>query len=181
MTKNPDQLLQDARQARTGHRLEDAYRIVRDAVDLCRRTGAPLELARALESLGQAERDRKDSQTALQHYQEAVAIYRTLGVPLRLAHAVRHVADIYRHEGHADLAERCYQEALDIYRNNPNTKQLDLANAIRGYAALKSDAGDRRQARLLWQEARDLYAAVDVKEGVAESTRRLALLIDSAR
>jgi hypothetical protein len=51
-----------------------------------------------------------------------------------------------------------------------------LANAIRGLAILKSDTADAEAARALWEEARDLYAAVNVKAGVAESNRRLALL-----
>jgi hypothetical protein len=51
-----------------------------------------------------------------------------------------------------------------------------LANAIRGLAILKHDSGAVGQAKLLWTEARDLYAIVNVNEGVAESSRRLALL-----
>jgi hypothetical protein len=53
---------------------------------------------------------------------------------------------------------------------------LDLANAIRGFAILCGDAGRTEEARQLWMEARDLYAAVGVKEGVRESSRWLAHL-----
>jgi hypothetical protein len=41
---------------------------------------------------------------------------------------------------------------------------------------LKFDAGEAATARALWEEARDLYAAVKVEAGVAESKRRLGLL-----
>jgi len=74
------------------------------------------------------------------------------------------------------LAGACYHEALGIYRSHAETPPLDLANAIRGLAILKSDTADAEAARALWEEARDLYAAVNVKAGVAESNRRLALL-----
>jgi hypothetical protein len=95
---------------------------------------------------------------------------------LRLAHTVRHVADIRREAGRPDLSESCYHEALNLYRNHAMTPPLDLANAIRGLAILKTDAGDTATARALWEEARDFYAAVNVEAGVAESSRRLALL-----
>jgi hypothetical protein len=74
------------------------------------------------------------------------------------------------------LAEPCYHEALTIYRAHKETPPLDLANAIRGLALLKSNAGEVEEARALWAEARDLYAAVNVEAGVKESSRRLALL-----
>jgi hypothetical protein len=43
-------------------------------------------------------------------------------------------------------------------------------------AILKSDAGDADAASTLWEEARNLYAALNVEAGVTESSRRLALL-----
>ncbi|MGA9417350.1 MAG: hypothetical protein WBV60_21855, partial [Terriglobales bacterium] len=89
------------------------------------------------------------------------------------AHTVRHVADIRREAARLDLAESCYHEALHLYRNHAATPPLDLANAIRGLAILKTDAGDAATAIALWEEARDLYAAVNVEAGVAESNRRL--------
>jgi hypothetical protein len=51
-----------------------------------------------------------------------------------------------------------------------------LANAIRGLAILKTDAGEAATARALWEEARDLYATLNVDAGVAESNHRLGLL-----
>jgi hypothetical protein len=93
-----------------------------------------------------------------------------------LAHTVRHVGDIHQDAGHAELAEPCYVEALAIYRNHEQTDPLDLANAIRPLAVLRDDAGELQEAKRLWAEVRDLYAAANVMEGVAESLRRLARL-----
>ena len=112
----------------------------------------------------------------LRNYEEAAVIYREEGDILKLAHTIRHVGDIYRNLGKQELAEPCYGEALELYRANKKTAPLDLANAIRGYALLKHDQGEVQQAKSLWQEARDLYASVNVEAGVAESSRRLALL-----
>ena len=129
-----------------------------------------------LARLGQIERDLNSNEAALQHYEEAAAIYRAQGDALKLAHTIRHVGDIHRHEQRVELAERCYQEALDLYRSHEPAPPLELANAIRGLAILKGDAGEAAHARLLWEEARALYTVVHVKEGVAESSRRIALL-----
>jgi tetratricopeptide (TPR) repeat protein len=176
MSEASDQLLSQALQARREHRVDDARRGLVEAVDLCRKAGVRVELAKALTGLGQIERDLDHSEAARQHYEEAVAIYRAEGDALRLAHTVRHLGDIYRDEGCAELAEPCYDEALAFYRSHERTHPLDLANAIRGLALLKTNAGEAGPAKLLWQEARDLYAAVNVEAGVAESSRRLALL-----
>jgi tetratricopeptide (TPR) repeat protein len=109
-------------------------------------------------------------------YKVAVAVARRHQEPLVLAHRVRHLGDAYRRMGWAAWADRCYVEALSIYRQHSQTKPLDLANAIRGFALLKQEVGARDEARRLWQEAHDLYAAAHVPAGVEESVARLAVL-----
>lgn len=104
-----------------------------------------------------------------------MALYRAEGDPLPIAHTVRHVADILREAGRHKLAEPCYYESLKLYRGEAATAPLDLANAIRGFALLKSNTGEAEAAKALWEEARALYAAVGVEAGVAESDRRLGL------
>jgi tetratricopeptide (TPR) repeat protein len=133
-------------------------------------------LALALKGLGQIERDLHHGDAALQHYEEAAEIYRAESDPLKLAHTVRHVGDIHQDAGRLKLAEPCYREALAIYRAHAETPPLDLANAIRSLALLKSNTGEAAQARALWEEARNLYAMVNVEAGVQESSRRIALL-----
>jgi tetratricopeptide (TPR) repeat protein len=176
MSELSNQLLAKALQARRENRTEEARCDLVEAVDLCRKTGERTDLARALTSLGQIERDMHRDETARQHYEEAVAIYRAERNALRLAHTIRHVGDIQRKNGRLDLARPCYDEALAVYRSHVETPPLDLANAIRGFALLHEGTGETSQAKLLWEEARGLYAAVNVPEGVAESSRRISLL-----
>jgi tetratricopeptide (TPR) repeat protein len=176
MPDGPDELLALALQARRENRLADARQYLVETVSRRRNVGATAELAEALTRLGQIERDMGHNDAALRSYEEAAAIYRARGDALRLAHTVRHVGDIQRNEGNLELAEPCYQEALRIYRSNEKTPPLDLANAIRGFALLKGEAGDAQEARWLWEEAMGLYASLDVKAGVDESVRRLARL-----
>src|ERR1700694_3456596 len=106
----------------------------------------------------------------------AVAKSRRVDDPLRLAHAVRHLGDAYYYAKQAAQAEPCYVEALSIYRGHEQRRPLDLANAIRSFAVLKDEVGEAEEAKRLWQEAHDLYVAVNVPAGVAESAARLALL-----
>jgi tetratricopeptide (TPR) repeat protein len=175
MSAVTDRLLR-ARQARREKRLGDARQDLIEAVKICRDGGSKSELAEALTGLGQIERDLQHTDAALELYGEAAVIYRTEGDLLALAHTVRHLGDIHRNEGHGELADVCYREALRIYRSHERTPPLDLANAIRGFALLKENHGETTEARSLWAEARELYAAANVHSGVAESSRRLANL-----
>jgi tetratricopeptide (TPR) repeat protein len=169
-------LLRQGNRARRQNRRAEAIALFAEAVELCRTVGDQPMLARALARMGQSERDLGILEVSLKHYQDAVEIYRTLDDPLVLALTVRHVGDILRNLTRLELAESCYVEALAIYRNSPQTSPLDLANAIRGFAILKADTGDAEAARQLWQEARRLYAAVNVQPGVAESEWQIAHL-----
>lgn len=170
-------LMQQADQARREKRLSDAHAVLTEAVILCRKGGDRAELVLALKRLGQIERDLGRGDAARALYEEAVAICRAEGDTLNLAHTVRHLGDIYQDAGNAELAKPCYLEALSLYRSDLRTQPLDLANAIRPLAILKENAGEFDPARRLWEEARDLYAAVNVSEGVAESSAHLARLV----
>jgi tetratricopeptide (TPR) repeat protein len=176
MSSTPEALLRQGYQARREDRLADAKTRFTEAVDLCRTADDKAMLAQALTGLGQIERDLRETDAALRHYEDAVAIYRTLDDPLVLAHTVRHVGDILQNQGKLESAAPCFVEALEIYRRHEETPALDLANALRGYALLKASTGDKEEAKRFWQEAGVLYAAAGVKAGVAESERQVARL-----
>jgi tetratricopeptide (TPR) repeat protein len=165
-------LMRRAARARRDDRPLDAHRDYAAAVAICRQTGVPRELVQALKGLGQIERDLGHGDTARPLYEEAVAICRGLDDPLILAHTVRHLGDIHQDAGRAEMAAPCYHEALELYRGNEQTPPADLANT----AILTDDGGRVEEAKRLWEEARDLYAAANVPEGVAESSARLARL-----
>jgi tetratricopeptide (TPR) repeat protein len=109
-------------------------------------------------------------------WQLTVAGLRHGGDGLRLAHAVRHLADAYHYARNATLAEHCYLEALSIYRARDDRSPLDLANALRGFAVLKDEAGETDGAHRLWLEAHHIYRSLNATAGIAESAARLALL-----
>ncbi len=170
-----EDLLAAGYQARREHRLEDALARYGEAVRLARESGNLRGLALALKGYGQIERDQGRKEAARKCYIEAVEIYRGMDEPLPLAHTIRHVGDILRAEGEFAAAAPWYEEALEIYRAHPDAvDQLDLANAIAGFARLRMARGERDGGRALWVEARELYGAVGVNAGVAEADRVLA-------
>ena len=156
--------------------MDEVYEMLVDAVAICRDVGAHRELVHALRKLGHVEQEigRDDATRAL--YEEAVTVSRTCGDPLLLAHSVRHVGDYHGHMGRTEAAEGCYHEALVLYRDHEHPPTLDFANAVRPMAILKEDAGKIEEAKELWQEARDLYAEINVQEGVDECSHHLARL-----
>jgi tetratricopeptide (TPR) repeat protein len=180
-------LLHRAHRARLESRLDEARTDLVKAVEICRQAGIKSDLAFALKRLGQIERDRQDRDAALRLYEEAAAIYRERGDALNLAHTIRHIGDIHQDAGRGRLAAPCYEEAVDLYRRlRRQARRGDVANALRSMALHKEQAGELEGARLLWIEARDLYAALDnplrrifrrrPNPGFVESSQHLARL-----
>jgi tetratricopeptide (TPR) repeat protein len=173
MSDAVESLLRQADHARREDRWLDARRELAKAVALCRRAGPPRLLRQALTALGKIERDLGQGEAALGFYEEAAALCRAEDDALALAHTLRHLGDIHQDAGRLEQAEPCYVEALAIYRGHGQTPPLDLANALRPLAILKDQKGEVAEASRLWEEARDLYAAVEVSAGVEECSSRL--------
>ena len=176
MSENPQELLEQARQAASEGRAGDAKTGMERAIAELRGGADCWALAQGLRTAAEVCRRLGDRASALSLYEEAVPLYREHGDRLRLAHAVRHLGDVYMELQRREPAEACYAEALALYRNAPSPPEGDLANALRSLAALKQDTGDLEEARALWQEARDRYEAAGITEGVAASSAHLALI-----
>jgi tetratricopeptide (TPR) repeat protein len=169
-------LLQRAVVARREDRPEDARRHYAAAASLCRRTGPSPELVKAIKGLGQIDRDEGREQEAQRLHEEAVDVCRLLDEPFLLAHTIRHLGEIHQDAGRLGRAEPLLLKALALYRAHEDPPTLDLANAVRPLAVLKTATGQRGEARRLWEEARDLYAAVNVREGVSEASAQISRL-----
>jgi tetratricopeptide (TPR) repeat protein len=172
----PETLLNRGLQARREHRIADARRSFEDAITAARQGRDAPTLAQALIEMGRLERDQHELNAARRYYEDAANIYRTLNNPLRLAHTVRHVGDILQDAGKLSHAGPCYREALEIYRAHEQPPPVDLANTIRGYALLKGELRETREAIALWREARELYAAAHVQAGVLDCEEQIARL-----
>jgi len=180
MSNNPVNQIAVGDQARRDGRLDDAYRAYQKAAETSHASLDEENLITALAGMGQIERDRGHLEQAQQRYADALALCRDQNFPLRTAHIARHLGDIYRVSGLAQQAEPLLTEAILLYRHNLDTKVLDLANAVRPLALLKTTQGDADGARTLWQEAQVLYSAVNVEAGATECSAQLAKLLPSA-
>ena len=174
--RTPETLLEQGRKEKREHRLEYARSLFRMAIRESRKSDNQALRATLYEELGYVERNLRDLESSQKHYCQASEIFRSLGNPLKTAHTVRHAADILREQKKPDLAAALYAESLEIYRSNRDTPPLDLANAIRGFALLKEDTRDRKEALSLWREARGLYEATGIAAGVSESEARIRSL-----
>jgi tetratricopeptide (TPR) repeat protein len=173
---SPESLLEHARIAKKEHRLEEAAELFRKALTECIPSDSPALCATLYEELAYVERNLQDLNTSLKLYRQASRVYRDLGNPLKAAHTMRHAADILREQKKPNEAAPLYSESLEIYRGYKDAPPLDLANAIRGFALLKENAGHREEALSLWQEARGLYELTGIEAGVSESDVRIRSL-----
>ena len=126
-----------------------------------------------LRDLAEQARRNRDLAGARAHYEEASSLLRGSSDRLRFAHTVRHLGDVCTEQQDWSSAEHYFIEALEIYRGHPSPQVLDLANAIRAYAVLKSATGKHEEARELWAEAWQLYEAEGISAGVEECKRRI--------
>lgn len=122
-----------------------------------------LAVARALRTQG-------DSAGAIDAYRIAATAATD---PLQRAHALRHLGEILAENHRTDEALAAAEEAVALYRDAPPGARLDLANALR-VRAIVHEAGARTEnATADWREARGLYAALGLAEGVAECDAHL--------
>lgn len=159
--------------ARSEGRLDDAFNAYQLAANALRGEGSQPQLISALSGLGRVERDRGARDAAAGYYAEALAVCRAHGDRLLTAHTARHLGDLYCELGRHGEAGALLRESVDIYRNSLETKVLDLANTLRPLALLLGATGDAERARELWLEARMLYAAINVGDGVVECDAQL--------
>jgi tetratricopeptide (TPR) repeat protein len=172
-----ESLLESALQARREHKLKYARSLFRKALDESRSSEDRELRARLYAELAYVERTLGDLEDSKTHYLKAAGIHRELGHVLRSVHAARHAADILREQGKREEAGLLYTEILETYRASSDASRLDVANAIRGFALLKTEMGADGEASALWEEARDLYRSEDIEAGVDECARQLASLL----
>ena len=106
---------------------------------------------------------------AEQAYSRAAELARLSGNENLLAHALRHLSDLARERGANREARERALEAVQLYRGTADS--LGLANALRLQAL---SAEESFEAADCWRRARELYASLNVAEGVAECTRHLS-------
>ena len=129
------------------------------------------DIDKALED-GRSARNAGHPEQAVEHYALAATLARSRNDDRALAHALRHVSDIARDLGDVERALEASTEAVALCRAL-RSAPLELANALRVNALALQAIGDDAAAMPAWDEARGLYAAVEVRAGVDECERHL--------
>lgn len=166
-------LLAEANTARREDRFEDAKQKIASALKVVRPLFHTELLTKSLNDLARIERDLGNTSSSIATYEELIQLHEKHGNTLGIAHALRHLGDIHRDEEKIDLADDYYTRALDIYKSSEHRSQVDLANAIRGYALLQEQKGKLKDALKLWKEARMLYENNSIYSGVEECSQRI--------
>ena len=126
-----------------------------------------------IEAKSARRQGRLSDATAL--YEEAAESFQQEQQPQRWAHALRHAAEFAVRAGDCATGLREARIVLEYYRSTPPTP-LEMANALRVMALAEAAAGERDNALMHWEEARDLYVDAGVADGVVEAERRRAAL-----
>lgn len=168
--------VREAIDARRDGRTDDAWRHLIAAESISRSTGRRRDLVTALAGMAQLHRDAGDAASALPLFEEAVTHCQQLRDAQLLAHALRHLGETHLELRALGRAEQHLRDALATYRTLPDTMTLDVANALRPLAVCLDRQGADEDARALWGETREVYAALGIAEGVAECDAALARL-----
>ena len=91
-----------------------------------------------------------------------------------LVYALRHAAIAELELGQFAEALGRANEALDIYARRDTRADINTANTLRLIALAKDGLGREKEAREDWSEARRLYEANQIEDGVAECDTHLS-------
>ena len=135
-----------------------------------------LFLGRLFHIYRQHEADHLNYEKALEFNFKSLLFYKSSKNQNRIAHALRHVADLQVQLGQLDIAKSNYEMAIKQYRNLQTVSDIDLSNALRGYALLLEILDQPQAALSEWKEILVLYRRHSFEEGIAEASDKIMQL-----
>ena len=154
---------------RNADRREEYLEHFEGAVERAHASSDERMLSVALNGLAQYYRDGDAWARAAELYLERAAVCDRLGDRAGRAHATRHAGEVRHEDGRLEEARDLLMEAVEIYRALADPPRLDVANAVRPLALLLTETAEIGRAKILWAEARELYASLGIEEGVQEA------------
>ena len=168
-------LLDEAWNQRRAQNLKEAHRLTEQAQNLCKKGEFNL-LGRIFHIYMQLELDQHNLDKALAYGKKSSEFYKENNDLDKVAHSTRHIADLQRKLGKINDSLQSYTEAITIYKTNAEVNTLDLANALRGYALALAKNNKIDEAISAWEEAREIYEANNIQEGIDEASSELKSL-----
>ena len=157
-------------------RREDKYDLAKTFVDEAHGLCSDQDynsLGRIYHIYMQFEYDQDNFSKALELCQQSLGYYKKATNSDKIAHSTRHIADLERHLGNNESSELNSRIAIGIYKANPETYKGDLAKALGGFGELLEKRKKIKEAISVWKEAKDLYKACNIKEGVDAINQKL--------
>jgi predicted ATPase/class 3 adenylate cyclase len=167
-----DALFSIAWQSTEAGRLDEAEDAVARALEIHRRSGAELALARCISMQAIVAQHRSDFDTARALLRDAIARFRALGDERRVGGALTNLGGTEFLAGDLLEAQRCYAEALEIISPRKDVRDLLIVqgNIALNLIALDDIAGAREAART----AMNYAIAIRDENYVADITLYLA-------
>ena len=149
---------------RLGH-LERTRALMERALDLQRRAGRPLYIARMLTVLGSFFSLIGEPQSALDRLYDALEINRHLGLALQVARTRFEIGATYLRLGDPELALDQYEQVLPTLGPEPGRRARCITEI--GVAHLK--LGDHERARAAFEEALAIYRTLENRIAEADT------------
>ena len=159
--------------ARFEGRLEDAYAHYLDALEVFERIGATYDIAVAYSNLGLIALRWRDIDSADRYLTAALSLGETDDMPYLVAGVEFNLALVKLLRGEDEQALSLITNASDLSTRIP-TVDLDFAEPLEHMAQLSVERDNTTQARALWERARAIYAALDLRADLARVDEALA-------
>jgi len=131
---------------------------------------------RAFHILAQFEADQDEYKNALNYYQQSLAFYQKTDLQDKVAHSLRHVADTFYSLNNIEEARSQYESVIEIYHSQENTNDVDIANALRGYALVLEKQNEKVAAAKEWATILSIYEKYNLQAGIKEAKQKITRL-----
>ncbi|HEX6387166.1 MAG TPA: tetratricopeptide repeat protein, partial [Anaerolineae bacterium] len=138
---------------------------LRKAEEICLTTGNDKRLARVLEGIAFVYYMQRDLKPALVAMQQSVQLSRDFSTPVNIASALNNIALVQFTLGQPEAALATFDEAISLVRD---TSRNFLAQVLGNKAEVLAYLGRFSEALASFEEARELFIAMDDESGMIE-------------
>lgn len=171
MTEQALQLGKEAQELRNSGDSKGAMVLVEQLIPLIDKS-QPFFVGQIYGFYANLHNDLNDLDESVLWYNKSKDVYDQGGFKSKVNHVNRHIAEIETKRGNTKEARDLYEKVLVDYRSD-KTHAGELANTLRGYALLIEATEGKDSAKIHWQETRNLYDSLGIKEGVEECDKHI--------
>jgi serine/threonine-protein kinase len=140
-------------------KFEDAERLIREGLDMARRTSSPTDpgVAKATATLGRVLQERGQYDKAIPVLEEVVRLRESANQrPAEIAASMSLLADAHFYSGHYDASDSLNRRVLAIYKQTYGERHPLVADIIINLGAAQFDRGNYKEAEAFDRQALDI-------------------------